>query len=480
MTGGPAIAVPLETIRTAVSPVRRTGPAEALGRLSSAVRALSGTDILALIIAAGAWTGLARAAIGAPWYAVVLDVLVAGLAVLVAIRQRRDWRRIGPLGLLVLGLVGFAAVEILNPNVPGLRAGLEGFRKTAFTAAAFFIVALWPNADGPRFYRIVALGLIPAFLMAIRQFVAPTALDLQILGTSGISPITFHSGGVLRAFSPTAGPFHLGILAGAALIASLVILRRPSKTWLLVAIVASVALGLSLTRANLVAAFGSAVLVALAFGGGGGRLRNLARVVPPAAAAVLSVLIAVGAVGGGDATPGGPGASPAPSGPSATPPPTIGDVVAGVADPFSDKNLRFRFAFWAEFAKAIAERPLVGYGTGAAADGFDHFYAGTGRRNFEPHSIYFKAALEMGVFGLLLVLAILGVAGWLALRRALRGEAVGIIAVGILGLFVVTGLTGPMLDAYPANLLFWATCGWCVRQPRTPATDGVDAGTGSR
>jgi O-antigen ligase len=447
---------------------RQEANGSAIDRLASAARSLSATDVLALIIVAGAWTGLARAAIGAPWYAALLDVAVAGLAIAALASGARDWRRIGLLGLLIACWIGLAAFEVLNPNVPSLRAGLEGFRKTAFTAAAFFIVALWPRPDGSRFYGIVAVGLIPAFLMAIRQFVAPTALDLEILGSSGISPITFHSGGVLRAFSPTAGPFHIGILGGAVLIISLVLLRRASGGWMLLSIVAAVALGLSLTRANLAAAFGCALLIAVLFRGTG-RLRNIARLVPPAVASALAVLIAVGALGlPGASVP--PDASPDPSSaPGASRAPTVGDVVGDLADPLSDKNLRFRFAFWAEFASAIAERPVIGYGTSAAADGFDHFYQGTGRVNFEPHSIYFKAALELGLIGLLLLLAILGTAAWLALKKSLRGDPIGMIAFGIVLLVAVTGVTGPMLDAYPANLLFWATCGWCARR----ATDEV-------
>jgi hypothetical protein len=229
-----------------------------------------------------------------------------------------------------------------------------------------------------------------------------------------------------------------------------------------------------MTRANLAAAFGAVVLVAILFRGPG-RLRNLAVIAPPAVAAILAVFVAVGAIGGGlvPDTRGPqvptPSASPAVR-PSSTPPPTVGEVVGGLGDPFSDRNLRFRFAFWAEFAGYIAQRPLVGYGTGAAADGFDHFYEGTGRQNFEPHSIYFKAALELGLGGLLLMLAILATAGWLALRVARRGELVGLVGVGIVVMFVVAGLTGPMLDAYPANLLFWATLGWCARRTAEPAT----------
>jgi O-antigen ligase len=239
--------------------------------------------------------------------------------------------------------------------------------------------------------------------------------------------------------------------------------RQGSRSWLLVAVAAAFTLGLTLTRANIAASLGAAGVVALV--AGQGRVRNLVAIAPPAAAGVLAILIGVGALATGSVSPvSRPDLTPRSSAaPTPTPPPTVGEVVGGISDPFSDRNLQFRFAFWGEFANAIAARPLIGYGTGAAADGFDHFYAGTGRQNFEPHSIYFKAALEMGVPGLLVLLTTLGTAAWLALKRARQGDEAGMIGLGILVIVVVSGVTGPMLDAYPANLLVWASAGWCAR-----------------
>ena len=85
---------------------------------------------------------------------------------------------------------------------------------------------------------------------------------------------------------------------------------------------------------------------------------------------------------------------------------TIGDVVKGVTNPLEDTSLKFRFGYWKAYLQAIAENPLVGYGTSAAADGFDRDYVGTGKRNFEPHSMYLKPALEMGLLGFALFIAI--------------------------------------------------------------------------
>jgi hypothetical protein len=77
--------------------------------------------------------------------------------------------------------------------------------------------------------------------------------------------------------------------------------------------------------------------------------------------------------------------------------------------------------------------------------------------------MYLKPALEMGIGGLALFLAIcllLMKAAVVTLRRA---RTLGLIGLGIAVALAVTGLTGPMLDAYPINLLVWATAGWLAR-----------------
>ena len=239
----------------------------------TAFRDASATDFLAVLIVLGEWTGLARALLHGPYYAAVLDVALIGLVVWVAARRRIP--RLSRLAwLLALALAAYfllAAVEILNPNVPSLGVGIEGFRKTAFTMVAFVVVVGWGRGDAMRFYKIVALGSVPACLFAIRQFVAPGALDLEILNSSGVSPITFHSGGVLRAFSPTAGPFHLGAIAACVTVISLGLARSGARWWIAVSVIAAVAVGLTLTRANMIAVAVAITMMILLSAYGGGR-----------------------------------------------------------------------------------------------------------------------------------------------------------------------------------------------------------------
>jgi len=467
------------------------------------------TDALAVLIVAGQWSGLTRAAFGAPVFAALLDLVLVGLTLHVLLRWWQRGRLLPAEARFSIVLLGgyfvYAAIQTMNPNVPSIIVGLEGFRKTAFTMLAFLVVAIGATGTPRRFFVIVAGGSVVTFVWSIRQVFAPIPLEQQIIDTSGVSPVTFHAGQVLRAFAPTSGPFHLGILAASVMVISLVLARRGSAGWLAAGVVAGASLGFSLTRANMVgAAIGTVVVMAL-YGVGKERARAVSLGALPLLAVAVASLFASGLLAvdlGGSAATRTPTMAPASTSiasdnsaaasTSAEPDQSSASAAASsaVAEPdqatgsagasnavaeqptptpeprgnlFEDKNLRLRFGYWADFTRAILERPAFGYGTSAAADGMSADYAGSGSTRFEPHSMYFKPALELGIPGLVLFLGILiwaVVASW---RMLARERMVGMIALGLLFATGTSGLAGPMLDAYPFNLLFWAVLGWVAR-----------------
>lgn len=418
---------------------------------------MSLTTWLALLIVAGEWTGLARGILGAPYYAVLLDVALIGLLGVSSMRAAREGR-LWPLpliGVLIAAYMLVAAVQALNPNVPSILVGLEGYRKAAFTMIGFFIVLLGRGGDARQFFTVVAIGSVPALVWGIRQSFAPLPIDVAIIETTSASPISFHSGPVLRAFSPTAGPFHLGILAAILIVIALVQWRLRAHWWLVFSVLAGVALGMTITRANIVAAAAGLLAVTLLITGWRQRFRFGAGAATAMTSVLVASLIAVGAVGptSGGHTDG-----------SVTPPGRdLGEVVGGVANPLQDRSLQLRFGYWRDYIEAIAHQPVVGYGTSSAADGFDHYYVGDEHVNFEPHSLYFKAALELGLGGFVLLMAVLIACAVASFRSASSGTSTGLIASGALVVVLVSGVTGPMLDAYPVNLLFWGTMGWTAR-----------------
>ncbi|MBA2719092.1 MAG: O-antigen ligase family protein [Chloroflexi bacterium] len=436
---------------------------------------LSPTTILALVIVLGEWTGLARALVRAPVYAAGLDVVLVGLFAFTVWRawQVRQSVRFHLLDGLLAAYFLLALVEIFNPNVPSPLVGLEGFRKTAFMMLAYPIVRFSTTRDSARFFRIVVIGSIAAFLWSIRQAMSPLPIELDIMNTSGTSPLSFRSGPVLRAFAPTPGPFHLGILGAAVAVVATVLARTRDVRYVGVAVVAAVALGLTLTRANILAAVAAFGAVVLASPPMAERIRSALRFAPVALALGLAVFFTARSVvpTTAPAEPQGAGAIPSAAISSLGPVPQD-----ALPNPLDDRSLRFRFEYWSEGLQAIAERPLVGYGTSSAGDGFGRLYQGTGDRNFNPHSLYLKAALELGLVGLALILAILAVALRECRRAFARNTEVALIGLGLLVLTTMSGFSGPMLDAYPFNLLFWATVGWLVAVqagPRQPSGASV-------
>lgn len=427
---------------------------------------MGATSALAILIVLGEWTGAARALLGGPFYAGALDVATMGLFIVVA---ARSWRRrsihLGAVDLLLILYVGIAIAEIFNPNVPGVIVGLEGFRKSAFAIIAFFIVRLAVESDGwSRFYRIVAAGSVPALLVGMWQVIFNPPIAQMIISSSGVSPISFHLGVTTRAFVPTAGPFHLGILAGTAAILGLVLCGSRGWRWLPVALLGAIVLSWSLTRGNAVATVVAAALVLVLAPERWSRPRMLSTVAVSGAGAVLAVLVITGFITVGSVSYPGIVTGDQSGSPAATAAPDL----SGVLDPLEDKNLQYRLSYWREDLKAILERPLIGYGTSAAADGFGAEYAAADARNFDPHSLYLKPVLEDGIPGAIVFLVALLAILWSAVRVLRQDRGLGVILVSIGAIAGVAGLTGPMLDAYPFSLLFWATCGWAVTMVARP------------
>lgn len=60
-------------------------------------------------------------------------------------------------------------------------------------------------------------------------------------------------------------------------------------------------------------------------------------------------------------------------------------------------------------------------------------------------------------------------------RRAYgRDPTVALIGFGLLVMTMVSKLSGPILDAYPFNLLFWATIGWLANVGSSRAWSEAD------
>ena len=354
-----------------------------------------------------------------------------------------------------------SAAWILHPNVPSTLTGLEGFRKAAFPIAAYVLMrAAWVT-DARPLVRVFIVGSLPAFLFGIRQYFVPLPIDQAIVGSSGVSWETFMQASQLRAFSPTSGPFHLGMLAAAAVIAGMVMTRASDRRWVVPTAVAAATLALTLTRAIWIGTLVGSVAAAAALLASERRsslkqrdLLSAWRIAAKAGVAILGLLVVVAAFG------------------IATQQADrwTAFIQSSVIDP---KNLWLRFEYWSSFVAPIQQSPWTGYGTSAAEDGSGSVYLAAGMLRLHLHSILSSRSSSWASVGLCCSWSGFSHILQCAVRSVTPAPISGSIAIGVLTLTLVAGITGPMLDAYPFNLLFWALAGIVVN---IAAREGSPAG----
>lgn len=123
-----------------------------------------------------------------------------------------------------------------------------------------------------------------------------------------------------------------------------------------------------------------------------------------------------------------------------------------------------RFALWPEVAQHIAERPLTGHGFGRGllrAELQEKLHR-VNRNFWHAHNILLDAALQTGVVGLGLLLALFGTTVYLGWRAALSpGDDVavcGMVLVALVAGMLVRNMTDTLLARQNA-LLYWGMVG---------------------
>jgi hypothetical protein len=368
--------------------------------------------------------------------------------------------RMGPLDFLLVFLWGLAFVQMFNPNVPSLQAGIEGFRKFIFMSIAFYIARhLFTLRDFGQFAKGIVLVSIPVTLYGIKQFFVMWPIDYRMIDLSTSSEITFMMGGWIRPFSTMSGTFQLGLYLMVMLLLLLVLLRDArSGPWgragLLV--LAALQLGLLLmtrTKGNWGGFLIGAILLVIL------QSRN-----PFRATVRLSLL---GALGGvvlffvlGFA-----------SGNMAT---VLNEAIVAITNPMEAPTFVYRMDLWGETVfPALREGWLTGFGTSSAGEGLNNLYEGTRALFFYSHNLYLKVLLELGILGLTAFLALIASSVLIGLRWLVRAKpqhryATMLVhwSIVTVAAFLVSGIVIPNLDAYPANYYFWLLLG-ALSRPRT-------------
>lgn len=361
--------------------------------------------------------------------------------------------RVGAPDLLLLFLWGLALLQMFNPNVPTMQAGIEGFRKFIFMSIAFYISRhLFHMPDFRLFAKGMILFSIPVTLYGIKQFLVMWPIDYRMIDLSTSSPITFLMGGWIRPFSTMSGPFQLGLYLMVMLLLLLVLLTKAKpKPWLRLSFILLLGLQIALlvmtrTKGNwggfLV---GVIVLVLL-------QSRN-----PIRAALRLTGLAVVGGLVLGLIMYAASGETRA----------VLDDAIVAITNPLEAPTFVFRMQLWGEeIIPALREQWLLGYGTSSAGEGLQNLYEGTTSQFFYSHNLYIKVLLEMGVIGFLAFLMIVGTSMLGGVRYLYRASSikpqVAMLlqwSLAVTVAFLIAGIVIPTLDAYPANYYFWLLLG---------------------
>ena len=121
-------------------------------------------------------------------------------------------------------------------------------------------------------------------------------------------------------------------------------------------------------------------------------------------------------------------------------------------------SLLARLCLWETAARAIAARPITGFGPGTGADAIVPYFNGRGAGlvGATTHDTYLRVGVEMGVPGMVIYLALSAIAAWLALMCLRRGRdrAELVLAAGVLAI-TVAELTDALLFGGLSFPGFW-------------------------
>lgn len=409
------------------------------------------TWLIPILLTIASINGLIKAITGVRYIPLLIDTgMLLLLGLILISRTVNDHWYVSWADILATIAIGIALLQMLNPNIPTFQIALEGFRKFAFMLLGLFIGRYWLNS-APRIRALlVFMLLVPTALSiyGIKQFAFPSSLDYRLIELSTASPITYLMGGHIRAFSSLSGPFHLGIylVFGLLLLSGIWLYYRKYRLLAIVLFIPQfVALILTVTKSNWFAfAAGLAVLIFINF------KRPLALILRAGMVVVL-IMIAIPALL--RITEAVPQFS------------TVHQGLNDLINPLQAKTFLIRLNLWKEEAIPLIESsPWIGSGTGSAGEGLGYLFENTSGKYVISHNLYLKVWIEMGLLGLLIFLFLyLYIAiKILRMRQNLKQPLFRLYAdwaLAMLTSVAVAGLTGAILDAYPANLVFWIVLG---------------------
>ena len=362
----------------------------------------------------------------------LLAVIVAALQVFGRIPT--DYSANSMLLVLSGAIVGIAALEILNPNVPSLSVGLVGFRKTA-TFVLGIIVGLGWRGSRLQGLRLTWWCMLTAGAVSLVVHIGFPAVAQAVPRAAG--QYTSMIGGTMRMQGLLAGPFHVSMLGVFLVLSALAPACIIRQRWLrAVAAMAGLAcVYLAQVRTGLLAlAIGAMVMLFVA--------RSLDQFIYRLTAVVVLAVSGVAFAG-----------------------PIIEfarrfELVGRILDyGLDDSRFVGRFDNWLRGWELVERSPLTGWGSGSAGDTLGQSFLGF--EHVTSHNAVLKLAIEGGLLQGILFLSLCVGLVW-AVRPAQDPSHWGLAAATT---FIVFGAVGAAQEALPVSLGLAVIWGLCAGKP---------------
>jgi O-antigen ligase len=142
---------------------------------------------------------------------------------------------------------------------------------------------------------------------------------------------------------------------------------------------------------------------------------------------------------------------------------TLSPVAILTGQVLQEQNFTTRVVMWQPILKGIAERPLLGYGTGVLGGGSELNRVGVKPVNGSTvaDNQYLEIWGETGLLGLVFYLAVLigMISSWFIWRTPMQVLILSSSVAGVALLVAVSSIGNAPIDYYPANAFFWLMAG---------------------
>lgn len=342
---------------------------------------------------------------------------------------------------LVTTFLTLSILEMFNPNIPSLSAGLQGLRKTSFAFLLFYLGILsFKNVGEVRaFLAKMTLISLPLLLYGVKQYFFISEFDKIFLFSNDADIWTGMLFGRPRATSVFAGSFHFGMFGAIIAVVSLFLMdsakKKSHKFFCFVSLIIAMAgCYTSLTRTNLIAlVVGVMVYKIIQF-----KTRNILILLPIAATgltAIVSYILSNTYTLLQSSN-------------------ELVRMIGTIANMSNDTRFLGRTHGWETVFALIREQPILAYGTGSAGDTLQNVY------NFQyhvtSHNFFLKILMETGFIGLFLIVVLyIGVTLKMIKRvmttRSTYYKRLVACCLSVLAIFMINALVGSTIETYPVS-----------------------------